>query len=209
MADRPGDASRWGWYGLIAGKEGNGESGYASPVGRGRVAGRSPINLRFVEWQYRQPGRAPSYAAIDRALTREVAAVSSVYAPATLGHAHPDHLLVRSYALRLLRAGIPIRLYADLPYCARDGWPSWVSGLAASDPAVEARWDEALTLIGARASPDAAEVTRLAPAEAAAKLEALQRYETQFRALDRAFPGVLSDPGVYGCEVSWRLMPAS
>ena len=63
-----------------------------------------------------------------------VPAASLVYAPAGIG-GHEDHVIVRDIALDLgRRSGMPVRLYAELPYAIRYGWPAWVTG-AASEPA--------------------------------------------------------------------------
>jgi hypothetical protein len=62
------------------------------------------------------------------ALAAQVGAASLLDAPAALGTPDSDHELVRAYGLALARHGLPVRLYADLPYCALFGWPSWVTG---------------------------------------------------------------------------------
>lgn len=90
-------------------------------------AGRTPASLPFLDAQYRRPRSAPDLGELDRSLTAVVGAASRVHAPAGLG-GHPDHLLARRYARTLLRAGIPVTLYAELPYCVLHGWPSWVNG---------------------------------------------------------------------------------
>ena len=86
-----------------------------------------PINLPLLDSQYRTGSSQPSLAEIDGHLAREVPAASRVYAPAAIG-AHPDHRLTRLYARRLPAAGLPVTLYAELPYCVLHGWPHWVDG---------------------------------------------------------------------------------
>ena len=166
-------------------------------------AGQEPLNLPFLEAQYREGRRPPSLREIDAALAEAVPAASAVYAPAALGTVHPDHALLRSYALALARQGLPARLYADLPYCVAYGWPAWVTGQG-TDPHldVEAHW---------RASQpgrdlcqrQSAEVVRLTGDEATAKLAAMRAYRTQFPALDGGPIGRLSNPAVHAFEVFW------
>ena len=167
------------------------------------LAGRVAVNLPFLEAQYREGRRPPSLREIDAALAEAVPTASAVYAPAALGTVHPDHALLRSYALELSRSGLPARLYADLPYCVAYGWPGWVTG-EETDPHldIEAYW---------RASQPgrdlcqrhSAKVARLTEDEAKAKLAAMRTYRTQFPALDGGAIGRLSNPAVHAFEVSW------
>jgi LmbE family N-acetylglucosaminyl deacetylase len=167
------------------------------------LAGHEPINLPFLEAQYREGRRPPSLREIDAALARAVPTVSAVYAPAVLGTVHPDHALLRSYALALARSGLPARLYADLPYCVAYGWPGWVTG-EETDPHVdiEAYWR------ASQPGPElcqrhSARVVRLTEDEATAKLAAMRTYRTQFPALDGGPIGRLSNPAVHAFEVFW------
>src|SRR3954453_24032777 len=89
------------------------------------LAGRSPVNLGLADNQHRGDGRPPSWAELDLALVAQVQGASTVYAPAVLGVRHPDHQLVRDYAMAL---GGDVRLYADVPYAIEYGWPAWVTG---------------------------------------------------------------------------------
>ena len=159
-------------------------------------ADRAPVNLDFLEHQQREDRRPPRLAEIDAALTAAVPAASRLYAPAALGTPHPDHVLVRDYALAYAVVGIPVELYADLPYAVVYGWPHWVTG-DARDPHldVDAYWGE----------PPAGEprVVRLDDEQAAAKLDAMQAYATQFPSLDRGPVGLLSNPKVHRFEVYW------
>jgi LmbE family N-acetylglucosaminyl deacetylase len=172
------------------------------------LAGHEALNLPFLEAQYREGRRPPSLREIDAALVRIVPTASAVYAPAALGTVHPDHALLRSYAVALARSGLPARLYADLPYCVDYGWPAWVTGDEAIPHLdVEAHWDGSQRG-RALVSRDSAEVVRLTEDEATAKLAAMKTYRTQFPALDGGLVGRLSNPAIHRFEVFWPLQPA-
>jgi LmbE family N-acetylglucosaminyl deacetylase len=160
-------------------------------------AGRSPVNLDFLAHQHREDRRPPRLAAIDAELTHAAPAASRVYAPAALGTPHPDHVRVRDYALACARAGVPVELYADLPYAVVYGWPHWVTG-DPPDPNldVDAYWGDDTPAGEPR-------VVQLEHEEAAAKLEAMRVYATQFPSLDRGPIGLLRNPKVHPFEVFW------
>lgn len=158
-------------------------------------ADRRPVNLPFLARSHRRWRPEPSLGTLDRALAA-AGPVGSVYAPAALGLPHPDHMLVRTYALALAAQGMPVRLYADVPYSVLYGWPGWVTG-EACDPRldVDAFWGDA--------SRHAAEVVRLDAAAATAKLAAMRAYRSEFAVLDRGPLGQLSNPAIHGYEVFW------
>jgi hypothetical protein len=167
-------------------------------------AGREPANLAFLDAQYRQP---PSLALseLDRAIAAEAPSASRVYVPAGVG-SHPDHLLVRRYGRMLLRTGMPVTLYADLPYCVFHGWPHWVDGQEPEPTRnVDAFWGSFLDGVPEMGPLRSARVVSLDPAAAAAKLEAMRCYRTQFAGLDYAARDVISDPAIHGFEVCWEL----
>src|SRR5205823_13422651 len=97
--------------------------------------GREPLSLGLLDAQYRIGSPEPGLQQLDRALCEalrgadsgEARATARIYVPAAIG-GHADHLLVRRYGHMLTRAGIPVTLYADLPYCVLHGWPPWVDG---------------------------------------------------------------------------------
>ena len=160
-------------------------------------AGRTPVNLDFLEHQQREDRRpAAARARSTRRVTRSVPAASRLYAPAALGTQHPDHVRVRAYARACAAAGIPVELYADLPYAVVYGWPHWVTG-DAPDPHLDtdAYWGE-------RPAGEP-RVVKLDEAQASAKLEAMRAYATQFPSLDRGPIGLLSNPKVHSFEVFW------
>ena len=93
----------------------------------------------------------------------------------------------------LLRAGLPVTLYADLPYCVLHGWSHWVDG-AEPDPHrnVDEFWLEFLKGVPEFPALRSARVKRLDDTAAAAKFEAMRCYETQFSGLDYGAGRLLS-----------------
>lgn len=167
------------------------------------LAGREPVALPFLESQQRANRPEPSYAALDRAIAAAAPAASRVLAPMTLGTVHPDHRLLRGYALALLAAGLPVTLYADAPYATVYGWPAWVTGTEPEPHLdVDAYWADSLAAVPGRSAP---RVVALAAEAAAAKLTAMRAYRTQFPSLDRGPLGQLSHPLVHPFEVFWDL----
>jgi hypothetical protein len=128
-----------------------------------------------------------------------------VYVPAGLG-GHVDHLLTRRYGRMLLRTGMAVELYADLPYCVLHGWPGWVDGRAPeANRNVDAFWSSFLEDVPEMGPLRSARVERLDDAAAAAKLEAMSCYGTQFPCLSYGARGLLSDPEIHRFEVRWEL----
>jgi LmbE family N-acetylglucosaminyl deacetylase len=168
------------------------------------LAGRSPSNLSFPQCQYRVARRPPSFDDLDAAIAEHAPSCSMVYAPANIGVYSSDHRLVREYARALSTQGLPVHLYADVPYAVEYGWPGWVTGEPA-DPHinVDAFWESDLTALGL-AGPDAT-VVRLDEEQARAKLAAMRTYRTQFPTLDRGPIGRLSNPRVHSYELFWSL----
>jgi LmbE family N-acetylglucosaminyl deacetylase len=170
---------------------------------RGRIAedeevlatfGRRPINLPFLDIQYGL--RRFSMKALDRAVAKAVPVASVAYAPAALGEGHIDHRLVRSYARALARAGVPVRLYADVPYAVRAGWPAWVREGGTAEAADGRKPQPFRKTAGVQ-------VVTLDPQAAERKLRAMQAYASQFSALDEG--GRLTDPATHRHEVFWSL----
>ena len=173
------------------------------------AAGRDPLNLPLLDAQYRSAASAPGLEELDRLLSAHVSSASRVYAPAGIG-AHADHVLTRTYARMLRRAGFPVALYAELPYCVRHGWPAWVDG-SEPDPHrdVEAFWRPYLAQIPELPPVREGRVVRLEEGAAEAKLEAMRCYRTQLPALDYAAAGVLEDPAIFRFELAWDLLEAA
>jgi LmbE family N-acetylglucosaminyl deacetylase len=167
------------------------------------LAGREPVHLDLLADPYRRMRDTPALAALDAAVTAAVPAASAVLAPAVLGTVHPDHLLVRDYALALARAGHRVELYADQPYAVQYGWPAWVTGAEPDAHLdVDAFWAATPRLDGA-VRRDRARVAALDEPARRAKLAAMRTYATQFPMLDRGPVGQLSRPEVHGYEVFW------
>src|SRR5829696_8745084 len=168
------------------------------------LAGRSAIYLPFLDGQYRSGDHGT--AELAAAVSAAVPAASILYAPAGIG-AHADHVIVRDVAIGLSRRlGLPLALYAELPYAVRFGWPSWVTG-APADPrlVVDADWDFYLSFAPLQRAGLSSRVRRLDDAQMAAKLAAMTRYGTQFPALNQGPIRLLEHPLVLPWEVAWSV----
>jgi len=168
------------------------------------LAGRSAVYLPFLDRHYRSA--APDADQLAEAIDAAVAAASLVYAPAGIG-GHEDHVVVRDIALDLgRRSGMPVRLYAELPYAIRFGWPAWVTGAAGdAGGAADLDWDAYLGSVPLPRSALTARVRRFDDAQTDAKLTAMKRYRTQFRLLNQSPFGVLEHPLVLPWEVAWSV----
>jgi LmbE family N-acetylglucosaminyl deacetylase len=166
-------------------------------------AGRQALNLGLLDAQYREAPAALGLADLDGALAAAAPSASRVYAPAGIG-AHGDHLLARRYARMLLAAGMPVTLYAELPYCIFHGWPAWVDGRE-PEPSrdVDAYWLSFLERVPEMPALRSATVERLQPALASAKLEAIRCYRTS---LNDGVIRLLSEPEIHRYEVHWELL---
>ncbi|HMG97983.1 MAG TPA: PIG-L family deacetylase [Gaiellales bacterium] len=165
------------------------------------AAGHEPVNLPLLDARYRR-GQRIGAEEIDLALASQVQRTARVHAPAGIG-GHPDHLLVRSYARVLLRAGIPVELYAEPPYCVFHGWPAWVNGGEAQpNRNVDAHWESYLADVPEMSSLREARIEHVDGAAASAKLEAINRYELS---LNLATRRLLSEPEFHRLEVHWEL----
>jgi LmbE family N-acetylglucosaminyl deacetylase len=169
------------------------------------LAGRTAVNLPFLDSQYRQPDQ-PSGEIIE-ALRGVVVAGARIYAPASLGDHHRDHTAVRAAGLALHAEGADVALYADLPHATVDGWPRWVRNGGSStdaDPAGK-RWESQLETTGLPVQGMVAAAHRLPTEDHAGKLEAVLAYGSQIAPLQQVFGRSLKDPGLLGFEVDWRL----
>ena len=168
------------------------------------LAGRTAVNLPFLDSQYRQSDQAP--AEILQALRGVFIKDARIYAPASLGDDHRDHAAVRAAALALHAEGADVALYADLPHATMFGWPRWVLDGSSSeaDPAGEG-WATQLQETGVPVERMVAATHRLSAKEHAAKLEAVLSYASQTAPLQQVFESSLEDPQVLGVEVDWRL----
>jgi LmbE family N-acetylglucosaminyl deacetylase len=166
------------------------------------VVGARPVRLPLLDGQYRDS--AADIGRIAEELPPASEDVREIWVPAAIG-GHPDHVAARDGALTAYGdAGLPIHLYADVPYSIAYGWPRWVTGRAGS-PYVDAdAWlaDEltAVDLDAARLTPA---VHRLDDEALARKKRAIACYATQLPVLDDACGRRLSDDDTLRFEVSW------
>lgn len=169
-------------------------------------AGRKARNLTNLDAQYRSRLSAPRLGALDSALVAMVGSASRVHVPAGMG-GHTDHRFARLYGRMLLRAGMPVTLYAELPYCVLHGWPHWVDGREPEiNRNVDAYWLSFLDGVPEMPSLRSAHVGRLDDAAASAKLAAMLCYRTQFPCLDYGARRLLADPEIHRYEVGWELV---
>jgi LmbE family N-acetylglucosaminyl deacetylase len=175
------------------------------------AACRTPVNLPFLDRQYRRPWQTPSLRDLDDRLAHEVPRVRTLYAPAALGFApQPDHELVRRLALAAAGKGISLWLYADVPYAVTFGWPHWVTAAAAETHLdVDAYWQRLEHDVPGIGGIREARVVRLTEDDARRKLAAMQAYQTQFAALDGGQVGLLRNPAIHGFEVFWEVKPVT
>jgi LmbE family N-acetylglucosaminyl deacetylase len=169
------------------------------------IAGRTAVNLSFLDSQYRQSDQAPGE--IVEALREVVVAGGLLYAPAGLGDHHRDHTAVRAAALALNAEGADLALYADLPHATVFGWPRWALDGGSSkgaDPAGK-RWASQLEATGIPVERMLRAVHRLPAEDQACKLDAVRTYGSQIAPLRRVFGPSLEDPQLLGFEVDWRL----
>jgi LmbE family N-acetylglucosaminyl deacetylase len=166
------------------------------------LAGRSAHNLQLPEIQQRRAPEAVGPSAVGRALADAVPAASRVYAPAGIG-GHVDHVLARRSAQALLRAGIPVTLYAELPYCVIHGWPKWVGADGPVGPGdVDAYWLAFLTDVPEMPPLREGRVVRLDVRTAALKLEAIACYQLSLGLTARE---TLAAGSFHTTEVMWDL----
>jgi hypothetical protein len=168
------------------------------------VAGRKPVNLGFLDVQYRDAAQ-PLTPLVEQIESRLVPGMH-LYAPAALGD-HTDHALARAAALELRTRGFEVSLYADLPHATLRGWPAWVMGTgttASRDLAAEL-WNRTLAETGVSPATMSPEVHELDAHSHALKLEAVHAYVTQLQGLVEFGGRPLADRETLGYEVVWRL----
>ncbi len=170
------------------------------------LAGRTAVNLPFLDGQYRHGDQAPGE--IVEALHGVLVPGTRIYAPASLGDHHRDHTAVRAAALALRAVGADVALYADVPHATVNGWPRWVlnggSSSSGADPAAE-RWASQLETTGIPVERMDATAHRLPAEDHAGKLDAVLAYGSQIAPLQHVFGSSLEDPQLLGFEVDWGL----
>lgn len=169
------------------------------------LAGRTAVNLALLDVSFRRASKLDmTLEQLDRALVAAVPSASHVYVPAGIG-GHADHLLTRRYGRMLARMGMPVSVYAELPYCVLHGWPAWVDGREPSPKRdVDAYWQSFLGALPELGPLRSAEVVRLDERDSDSKRRAVEGYEAS---LSYAFRQMLADPAFHGFEVRWRLSP--
>ena len=164
-------------------------------------AERSPVNLHFLAGDYRR--RPPNIRTLLTALVECAPKASCVYAPAGIG-GNGDHLLVTRLGYAIAASGVPVRLYADIPYAVTYGWPHWVTG-GEIKPFVrpEVHWEPYLhgsRWASARLVP---EVVVLSDDDRRAKAAAMQEYRSQLPAITGGSLDRLNAPAIGSFEVFW------
>jgi LmbE family N-acetylglucosaminyl deacetylase len=199
-------AEELGWW--------DAETGASDPASRARerraedraalaLAGRSPIDLEFIDAQYREAEQ--SVEPIAAALAEAVPGEGLLLSPAGLG-GHADHGLVRSAVLSLRDEGRRIALYADIPHATRRGWPAWVTNGQSAGERQEpsADWQADMSGSGVSLGEVAPSVRALDPAAAERKLAAVAEYRTQLSALEAEF-SLHAHPEILRFEIIWPL----
>jgi len=170
------------------------------------LAGRTAYNLALPAIQHRDGPDAVGVPAVRRMLADAVPRASLVYAPAGIG-GHVDHVLARRCARSLLGEGMPVTLYAELPYCVTHGWPAWVAAEGPHDGGdVDAYWEAFLGDVPEMPPLREGRVVRLDAEAAAAKLEAIGCYELS---LGMATREMLAAGAFHTAEVMWELTPGA
>jgi LmbE family N-acetylglucosaminyl deacetylase len=150
----------------------------------------SSQRLGLLDAQYRTgPLPMPD---LDRLIGESLDGADLIVAPAAFGD-HPDHVAVRDAALRVGAAHqIAVRLYADLPYAARLGWPHFVTGDAPrARLRPEVLWWRSLAPVMNLIDTDPHPV-RLSDDAVVRKLAAVHCYESQFDVLTQGPIGLLT-----------------
>jgi hypothetical protein len=142
-------------------------------------------------------------AELRSALTKAVSEAKELHAPIGIG-SHPDHQLTRDLALSVSETtGIPLMLYAEIPYAIAWGWPVWVSG-DPPDPNLDpaGHWAKAIDRLPV--DPDALEptVVRLDESTMQRKRDALAPYESQL-SMVAGGPNRRLDGWALSREVRW------
>lgn len=159
-----------------------------------------PIHLEILEPQYRnQP------CSIDDLLplVSIVSQYKEVWLPAGIG-LHPDHVLTRQACLSCQSDQI-VRLYADLPYAVRFGWPGWLTGATPTEFVDVDRWYDAQFRSTKLDQVRVISTRSLDDREQDLKRRAMAEYATQIPALMEGYNRRLRDSAVLRHELFWTL----
>jgi len=150
---------------------------------------------------------APDPVQLAQAIAQAAPDASTVCVPAGIG-GHRDHLLVRQAGVVLASRGLSVRMYADLPYAVRHGWPGWIGSSQVErmmdDPS--GRWASDLRSVRRYIGDPIREarVVRLTPDERARKETAVRRYATQVDSLNGR-RRLLDQASIFSYEVYWEV----
>lgn len=172
------------------------------------VVGARAHRLAEPEEQYRDG--SPAVQRCVEAVARELSGVAEVWMPLGVGR-HPEHLLAREIAAAAAVAvGVPrAGFYADFPYVARYGWPSWVTGCAPEPYLNPDGWLALqLSALGLGAVDARPRVVRLSSAERQCKVRAMAEYHSQLPALRLDPRGLDAIACALDYELRWTV-PAS
>lgn len=156
------------------------------------VGGR-PAHLDLLDGPYREatPDREELAATIAARVPRTTTLLA---VPGGFG-THPDHHAVAAAALDVAdRLDLDVVVYADYPYAATYGWPSWMTGTAPHpmlDP--EVAWAPVRRLL-ARRDLTHDTVIELDRATQQAKLDAFRCYASQVEVCEFGPSRMVSDP---------------
>jgi LmbE family N-acetylglucosaminyl deacetylase len=163
----------------------------------------APAHLLHLDDQYRT--KPVDSIDIEWSVDDVAPSASRLVVPAGIGR-HPDHVAVRDLAIQMsAEGGVPLELYADLPYATNLGWPAWVTGEEADPHLVpDAAWARVLRDVADLAELEPV-VTRFDEAEREAKLAACRCYASQWPALEGGPNCRISNPAISSFEVRWRV----
>jgi hypothetical protein len=135
---------------------------------------------------------------------------TEVWLPAGIG-SHVDHCGLRDAGLRAVSslANRPrtVRLYADVPYAIKYGWPDWIDRAGRREFVDPSPWLESeMSRCGLDSRGLAAEVYELTLAMRDRKLQAISEYRTQLAALRMDQLMAVRPDSVLRYEVSWRVL---
>lgn len=152
-----------------------------------------PKHLNLLESQYQDR----PYTINDlQPLTALISDYAEVWLPAGIG-LHPDHVLVRQAGL-VAQGEREVTLYADLPYAARFGWPSWLTGKKAHQFLDVDRWYASQFHATGLKETFQVNVRNLDEQEQSVKMRAMAEYATQMPALAQMY-----DPAILRYELYW------
>lgn len=165
-------------------------------------SGPAPAAEGFVASVAGKPELAVALEELRSAIVELLPTAATIYAPVGIG-GHPDHLAVGKVAVLLAREGWTVRLYADSPYFARRGLPSWLG--SKPNPETDAYIAAALHSAAPPPFELRGSVFALSRLEVERKIAAAQGYLTEFSFIDADFEGKSSDAEIMRYEVCWQV----